>query len=98
METSQESIRQDILELKQDLIKQDIVELKQDIAQLRLELIESFKTLTEMLTEHKQVNQRLSSHIDFVEQTYDTLKAPINFVKCQVERITGSKNEQLTDR
>jgi archaellum component FlaC len=32
---------------------------------------------------------KMDNHIEFIEETYTTLKSPLNFVKKNVERIMG---------
>ena len=34
---------------------------------------------------------RMDSHINFVEETYDTLKHPLNYITEKVSQITGNK-------
>ena len=35
----------------------------------------------------------MDNHIDFVENTYNSLKAPLQFVKDKVNMITGGRKE-----
>jgi hypothetical protein len=39
--------------------------------------------------------QKMGSHIDFVEDTYNVLQTPLNFVKRSVERLMGSSSGEL---
>ena len=39
--------------------------------------------------------QKMGSHIDFVEDTYNVLQTPLNFVKRSVERLIGSSSGDL---
>ena len=39
--------------------------------------------------------QKMGSHIDFVEDTYNVLQTPLNFVKRSVERLIGSSSGEL---
>jgi hypothetical protein len=37
----------------------------------------------------------MDSHISFVNNTYNALRTPIDFVKRNVERLTGNVGEEL---
>lgn len=34
-------------------------------------------------------NERLNTHIDFIEDTYSTLKTPLDFISNKFTRLTG---------
>ena len=38
---------------------------------------------------------KMGSHIDFIEDTYNTLQTPLNYVKKSVERLIGSSSKDL---
>ena len=38
---------------------------------------------------------KMGSHIDFIEDTYNTLQIPLNYVKKSIERLTGSSTKDL---
>lgn len=38
---------------------------------------------------------KMREHIDFVEQTYDAVKLPLNYFKTNIEYIMGSKSTDL---
>ena len=38
---------------------------------------------------------KMGSHIDFIEDTYNTLQTPLNYVKRSVERLIGSSSKDL---
>lgn len=62
-------------------IKDDIKEIKKSISELK----EAIETLNETCS-------RMNNHITFVEDTYETLKTPLNFIKNKVESLSvGSK-------
>lgn len=66
-----------------DILKKEMEEMKKTI----YKLVESVDKLTKICS-------RMDDHIDFVENTYDNLKHPINFAKSKIERIMGySQNE-----
>ena len=37
----------------------------------------------------------MGSHIDFIEDTYNTLQMPLNYLKKTVEKLTGSSTKDL---
>lgn len=47
------------------------------------------------MNEIKVECQKMGSHIDFVEDTYNVLQTPLNFVKRSVERLIGSSSGEL---
>jgi archaellum component FlaC len=61
-----------------------ISKIETDVAQIKLQLI----NITEMLTLLTKSSDKLNNHINFVEETYDTLKKPLNYMKDTVNRIT----------
>ena len=36
--------------------------------------------------------EQMSGHVKFVEQTYDVVRCPLNFVKNRIECLMGKKN------
>ena len=40
----------------------------------------------------------MSSHIDFVDNVYETVKSPLNFMCNKVNVLSGSENNSLTDK
>ena len=69
---------------KLDLI---LFELKQINTKLD-HIAEEVKTL-------KTTVNRMDGHIDFVEETYDTLKFPIHVVKKKIEQIFGKEKKEI---
>lgn len=66
-------------------LEQEIGEIKE-----RLTIIES--KIDKLLTIHDSIvksNQRLNTHIDFIEDTYSTLKTPLDFISTKFTRLTG---------
>jgi hypothetical protein len=61
-----------------------ISKIETDVAQIKLQLIK----ITGMLTVLTKSSDKLNNHIIFVEETYDTLKKPLNYMKDTVNRIT----------
>ena len=47
------------------------------------------------MNEIKVECQKMGSHINFVEDTYNVLQTPLNFVKRSVERLMGSSSGEL---
>jgi hypothetical protein len=47
------------------------------------------------MNEIKVECQKMGSHISFVEDTYNVLQTPLNYVKRSVERLMGSSSGEL---
>ena len=41
---------------------------------------------------------KMSTHIDFVDKVYDTVKSPLNFMCNKVNVLSGNENNSLTDK
>ena len=41
---------------------------------------------------------KMSSHIDFIDKVYDTVKSPLNFMCNKVNVLSGNENNSLTDK
>ena len=41
---------------------------------------------------------KMSSHIDFIDNVYDTVKSPLNFMCNKVNLLSGNDNNSLTDK
>ena len=41
---------------------------------------------------------KMSSHIDFVDKVYDTVKSPLNFMCNKVNVLSGNESNSLTDK
>ena len=40
----------------------------------------------------------MSSHIDFIDNVYDTVKSPLNFMCNKVNILSGNVSQSLTDK
>ena len=47
------------------------------------------------MDEIKKESHKMGSHIDFIEDTYNTLQMPLNYLKKTVEKLTGSSTKDL---
>ena len=47
------------------------------------------------INEIKKECNKMGSHIDFIETTYDTLQMPLNYVKKSIEKLIGSSTKDL---
>lgn len=47
------------------------------------------------INEIKKECNKMGSHIDFIETTYDTLQMPLNYVKKSIEKLIGSSSKDL---
>lgn len=61
-----------------EIIKRELQEVKDSVAKLTIAV--------DKLT---NICSRMNTHIDFVEDTYDNLKNPLNYVKSKIENIIG---------
>jgi hypothetical protein len=69
----------------------DYISLKNELADIK-ELLNAILCKLNDLEDIKKSSTKLDNHIDFIENTYDTLVLPLNFLKNTVSRITGSGN------
>jgi hypothetical protein len=63
-------------------------------------IIEKFNALEKKIdsleiNEIKKECNKMGSHINFIENTYDTLQMPLNYVKKSVERLIGISSNDL---
>lgn len=65
---------------------------------LRLEMIEK---KIDLIIEKQNINdmncKKMSEHIDFVENTYNVLREPLNYIKNKFDSITGANYKELPD-
>jgi hypothetical protein len=47
------------------------------------------------ISEIRKECNKMGSHIDFIENTYDTLQMPLNYVKKSIEKLIGSSTKDL---
>jgi chromosome segregation ATPase len=47
------------------------------------------------INEIKKECNKMGSHIDFIETTYDTLQMPLNYVKKSIEKLIGTSSKEL---
>jgi hypothetical protein len=79
------------MEKEIEIIKKDLQEIKSklniitDILKNRLDCIDTLV----------KCSNKLDTHIDFVENTYDTLVQPLNYIKNTVNRISGYESSDL---
>jgi hypothetical protein len=71
------------------LEKFDKIEKKLDL------IIENESKNEKKISEIKVDCKKMGDHIDFIEDTYNVLQTPLNYVKRQVERIIGSSSKDL---
>lgn len=62
-----------------------------------LELLKSIEkrliVLEDRLSAVDQSCQKMNNHIEFVENTYEIVRTPLNFMKNRIEYIMGSKSK-----
>jgi chromosome segregation ATPase len=70
-----------------------------DLEKLIINKFDSIEKKIDLLNnENKEIKKectKMGSHIDFIEDTYNTLQMPLNYIKKSVERLTGSSSKDL---
>ena len=85
---------------------EDIKNLISNLEKLMLQKFEEIDKKLDAITEQNRLGdtkmneikvecQKMGSHIDFIEDTYNVLQTPLNFVKRSVERLIGSSSGDL---
>jgi len=79
-------------------------EIKYKLDSLEYKLIDlevKLNKITDLLERDISPNcNKMSSHIDFIDKVYDTVKSPLNFMCNKVNLLSGNDNESnnLTDK
>ena len=77
-------------------------EIKSKLDSLEYKLIDlevKLNKITELLENDVAPNcNKMSSHIDFIDKVYDTVKSPLNFMCNKVNVLSGNENNSLTDK
>ena len=77
-------------------------EIKYKLDSLEYKLIDlevKLNTIIELLENDISPNcKKMSSHIDFIDKVYDSVKSPLNFMCNKVNVLSGNKNNSLTDK
>ena len=65
------------------------------------QLLESIKRIENRLTAIEEIllknSKKMESHINFIETTYNTVRAPLNYIKNRVELIIGGRGGAQND-
>ena len=79
-------------------------EIKSKLDSLEYKLIDlevKLNKITDLLERDISPNcNKMSTHIDFIDKVYDTVKSPLNFMCNKVNLLSGNDNESnsLTDK
>ena len=77
-------------------------EIKSKLDSLEYKLIDleiKLNKITELLENDVAPNcNKMSTHIDFVDKVYDTVKSPLNYMCNKVNGLSGNENNSLTDK
>mgnify|MGYP003342862989 CR=1 FL=1 len=77
-------------------------EIKSKLDSLEYKLIDlevKLNKITDLLERDISPNcNKMSSHIDFVDKVYDTVKSPLNFMCNKINILSGNDNNSLTDK
>ena len=83
----------------------NLEDIKKQISSLEKLIIHKFDELDKKIDSLNENNNKkmddikvectkMGSHIDFIEETYNTLQTPLNYVKKSVERLIGSSSSK----
>ena len=77
-------------------------EVKSKLDSLEYKLIDlevKLNKITELLENDINPNcKKMSSHIDFVDKVYDSVKSPLNYMCNKVNILSGNESNSLTDK
>jgi len=77
-------------------------EIKNKLDSLEYKLIDlevKLNKILELLENDVAPNcNKMSTHIDFIDKVYDTVKSPLNFMCNKVNLLSGNENNSLTDK
>ena len=77
-------------------------EIKYKLDSLEYKLIDlevKLNKITDLLERDITPNcKKMSSHIDFIDTVYDTVKSPLNFMCNKINILSGNDNNSLTDK
>ena len=77
-------------------------EVKSKLDSLEYKLIDleiKLNKIIELLENDVAPNcNKMSTHIDFIDKVYDTVKSPLNFMCNKVNVLSGNENNSLTDK
>jgi archaellum component FlaC len=71
-------------------IHHEIKDIKEQLHKITI-LLEKLDKVDEIINSSK----KLDRHIDFVENTYESLLQPLNYMKNTINRISGNENKEL---
>ena len=67
----------------------EILELKIKLENIEKLILTKFEELNAKIDSINKKSNKMSEHIDFMEDTYTKVKAPLSFVKNKVEKLMG---------
>ena len=77
-------------------------EIKSKLNSLEYKLIDlevKLNKIIELIENDVSPNcNKMSSHIDFVDNVYDTVKSPLNFMCNKINVLSGNESNSLTDK
>lgn len=77
-------------------------EIKNKLDSLEYKLIDlevKLNKILELLENDVAPNcNKMSSHIDFIDKVYDTVKSPLNFMCNKINGLSGNESNSLTDK
>lgn len=76
-------------------IKQSLLCIENKIDSEFIKVNNRIDSIEKQINNNNLVCEKMSSHINFVEDTYDNLKRPLFFLKNQVEKVIGRENKEI---
>lgn len=84
----------------------EIEEIKNQIKELEKLILRKFEELNKKIDNMNDVNtmkinmiehncKKMGSHIDFIEEAYNTVQKPLNFIKNSVDKLIGNESKEL---
>lgn len=77
-------------------------EIKNKLDSLEYKLIDlevKLNKILELLENDVSPNcNKMSTHIDFIDKVYDSVKSPLNFMCNKVNLLSGNQNNSLIDK
>jgi archaellum component FlaC len=63
--------------------------------EIKLENIElKLNSILDIISENKKNCEKMSSHIDFIEKTYNTIRTPLEYVKNKMWYLYGKQHQE----
>lgn len=83
------------IKYKLDSLEYKLIDLEVKLIDLEVKL----NKITELLEKDISPNcNKMSTHIDFIDKIYDTVKSPLGYMCNKINILSGNENHSLTDK